>query len=80
MIMSSSIGNILKVTILGESHGKAVGLTVEGLPAGIKIPYEQISQDLLNRKTHDSLSTERDEKDEVIFLSGVFEDICLPES
>lgn len=74
MIMSSSIGKILRVTIFGESHGKAVGMTVDGLPAGIEIPYERIQNDLANRKTKDFLSTSRNEPDEIEFLSGVFED------
>lgn len=70
--MSSSIGNILKVTIFGESHGPAIGMTIDGLPAGIEIPNEQIQADLANRKTNDFCSTKRTENDVVNFISGVF--------
>jgi len=72
--MPSSIGNALKITIFGESHGPAIGMTIDGLPAGVKIPHERIQNALKNRKTNDSLSTRRNEKNEVIYLSGVFED------
>ena len=71
--MSSSIGNILKITIFGESHGEAIGMTIDGLPAGICIPFDAIQNDLAKRKTKDFLSTSRNEPDEVKFLSGVFE-------
>lgn len=73
--MSSSIGKILKITIFGESHGKAVGMTIDGLPAGITINNEAIKQALLLRKTDDFLSTSRKENDEVLFLSGVYENV-----
>lgn len=73
MNMSSNIGNILKITIFGESHGESIGMTIDGLPAGIDIPNEAIKRDLANRKTNDNLSTSRNEIDEIKFLSGVFE-------
>lgn len=70
--MASSIGNILKITIFGESHAKAIGLTIDGLPSGIKIDEEAIKNDLTKRNPKDSLSTARHEPDEVIFLCGLF--------
>ena len=70
--MASSYGNILKITIFGESHSKAIGLTIDGLPSGIKIDEEAIKMDLAKRNPNDGTSTERREPDEVIFLCGVF--------
>jgi len=70
--MSSSIGNALKITIFGESHSKAIGMTIDGLPAGTNIDIASINNALAKRKTNDSLSTTRNEVDEVIFLCGVF--------
>ena len=71
--MSSVIGNVLKVSLFGESHGKCVGLTINNFPSGIKIPFDSIKEDLLKRKSKIEISTPRKEDDEVIFLSGVFE-------
>ncbi len=70
--MSSNIGNILKVSIFGESHAKAIGMTIDGLPAGIKIDNKYIKEELAKRKPRGDISTSRVEDDEVIFLSGVF--------
>lgn len=70
--MSSSFGNLLKITIFGESHAKAIGLTIDGLPAGIKIDEAAIAKELLKRNPKDSTSTARHEPDEVQFLCGVF--------
>lgn len=70
--MSSMVGNILKISIFGESHAKAIGLTIDGLPAGIKIDEEKIKEDLLKRNPKDEYSTKRHEEDKVNFLCGVF--------
>ena len=72
--MSSSIGKILKISIFGESHSKAIGLTIDGFPAGIKVDYKEINKALERRNPKDDFCTERHEPDEVIFLSGVFND------
>ena len=71
--MSSTFGNILKITIFGESHSKAIGLTIDGLPAGIKIDEEAIEKDLIKRNPQNDLSTERHEPDKVQFLCGVLD-------
>ncbi len=71
--MSSSIGNILKITIFGESHNTAIGMVIDGLPAGTYIDNAKIDEALKNRKTNDCLSTSRNELDEVVFLSGVLD-------
>lgn len=69
--MASSIGNVLKITIFGESHGKAIGLVIDGLPSGVKIDTEEIRKDLQKRNPKDELSTARHELDEINWLSGI---------
>ena len=70
--MSSEFGNSLKITVFGESHGKAVGVVVDGLPAGETINYKELDQFLERRRPGKSaLSTARNEADRPVFLSGV---------
>ena len=47
--MSSTYGKNIRVTIFGESHAAAIGVTIEGLPAGIAIDTEEL-QALLDRR------------------------------
>ena len=72
--MSSVIGDNIKVSLFGESHGSVVGATIHGLESGIKIDYEFIKHQMNLRKANDNLSTARVEEDEVKFISGVFND------
>ena len=72
--MSSTFGNILKVSLFGESHGPCVGLTINNFPAGFEMPYDDIKKDLLKRRSNHDISTTRIEEDDVVFLSGVFND------
>ena len=72
--MSSMIGDNIKVSLFGESHGSVVGATIHGLESGIKIDYEFIKHQMNLRKANDNLSTARVEDDEVKFISGVFND------
>lgn len=71
---SNQTGIIFSFTSFGESHGKAIGGVVDGCPAGLEID-ERFIQNQLNRRRpgQSSLTTQRNEKDEVIFLSGIFE-------
>lgn len=72
--MSSSYGQIFKISTFGESHGKAVGVILEGCPAGLEIDEEYIQKDLDRRKPGQSkITTQRDEADRIEILSGVFE-------
>ncbi|MBC7391133.1 MAG: chorismate synthase, partial [Opitutaceae bacterium] len=48
--MSSTYGKIFKISTFGESHGKAVGLVLEGCPAGLEIDENKIQLDLDRRK------------------------------
>lgn len=73
-MFGSSIGNIFKVTTWGESHGKAVGVVVDGCPAGLPLADEDIQIFLNRRKPGQSpYSTPRNEADQVEILSGIFE-------
>ena len=70
----SSFGNIFKITTWGESHGKGVGVVVDGCPAGIPLCEEDIQIYLNRRKPGQSkFTTPRKEDDAVEILSGVFE-------
>lgn len=73
--MSGSVlGKNFVISTWGESHGKALGVVVDGCPAGISICKEDIQKDLDRRKPGQSkFSTPRKENDEVEILSGVFE-------
>ena len=59
--MGSSFGKNIKISIFGESHSYCVGLTIDGLKAGIYIDQIYLENELKKRKTHDDLSTSRNE-------------------
>lgn len=70
----SSFGTIFKITTWGESHGKALGVVVDGCPAGLPLEEADIQKYLNRRKPgQSSITTPRKEDDEVEILSGVFE-------
>lgn len=70
----NSIGNILRLTTFGESHGVAVGGVLDGYPAGVLIDEEFIRGEMKRRRPGQSaITTSRNEADEVQFLSGIFE-------
>ena len=72
--MFNSFGNLLKITSYGESHGPAVGVVVDGFPAGIEIDEAFIQHELDRRKPGQSrITTQRKEDDTFELLSGVFE-------
>lgn len=74
--MFNSFGNILKLTTFGESHGTAIGGVIDGFPAGIKVDFKAIQNELDRRKPGQSkIVTQRKEPDTVEFLSGIFEGI-----
>jgi len=65
----------VKYTIFGESHGPAIGVVLEGVPAGAALDWDFVQAELARRAPGKSaLSTARKEADEVRVLSGVFED------
>ncbi len=70
----NSFGNLFKITTWGESHGPAIGVVIDGCPAGLKLTEKDIQKELDRRKPGQStLTTPRKESDKVEILSGIFE-------
>ena len=70
----NSFGHLFRVTTWGESHGPALGATVDGCPAGISVDEAMIQHWLDKRKPgQNKFTTQRREADEVEILSGIFE-------
>ena len=70
--MSSTYGDIIKLSIFGQSHGEAIGMTLDGVPAGLPVDLEKL-QEFLNRRRpgQNDHSTPRKEEDAPEFLSGI---------
>ena len=70
--MSSTYGEMLKLSIFGQSHGTAIGMTLDGIPAGLPVNLQEL-QSFLNRRApgHNDYSTPRKEMDQPEFLSGI---------
>ncbi len=66
-------GDELRFSLFGESHGRSIGVLIEGCPPGIDVEKSKMKSDLERRKGLDQYSTEREEADEPVILSGVFE-------
>lgn len=72
--MSGTWGSSIRISIFGESHGKAVGIVIDGLKAGIALDLEYIRREMLRRAPNISeYSTLRQEADEFEIVSGYFE-------
>lgn len=72
----NSFGDIFKITTFGESHGVALGVIIDGCPAGLKIDTAFIQAELDRRKPgQSSIVTQRKEADEFEILSGIFEGV-----
>ena len=70
----NTFGTIFRLTSFGESHGKGIGGVIDGMPAGIKIEYDFIQNELNRRRPgQSSIVTPRKENDRVEFLSGIYE-------
>ncbi len=70
----NSFGQLLRLTTFGESHGVAIGGVVDGFPAGVVIDEDFIRREMQRRRPGQSaITTQRNEQDEVKFLSGIFE-------
>ena len=70
----STFGRLFQVTTWGESHGKGIGVVVDGCPAGLPLTEADIQIYLDRRKPGQSqFTTKRKEADQVEILSGVFE-------
>ncbi len=74
--MSCNFGNNIKITIFGQSHSDAIGVVIDGLPAGFKIDTEKTAAFMARRAPgQNDLSTPRKEADEVKILSGVVDNV-----
>lgn len=72
--MSSTYGESLKLSIFGQSHGPAIGMTLDGIPAGLPVDLDAL-QIFLNRRSpgRNDWSTPRREQDRPEFLGGIYE-------
>lgn len=74
--MGNSYGKIFRITTFGESHGPAIGVIIDGCPAGVQIDEAFIQSELSRRKPGQSrITTQRKEDDTFRILSGVFEGV-----
>jgi chorismate synthase len=71
---SNSLGDLFRITAFGESHGPALGVVIDGCPAGIELAVEDFLPELARRRPGQSdVTTARVESDRPVLLSGVFE-------
>ena len=72
--MSSTYGENLKLSIFGQSHGPAIGMTLDGIPAGLPVDLDKL-QEFLNRRApgQNDWSTPRREEDRPEFLAGLLD-------
>ncbi len=74
--MSSIIGDKIKVSVFGQSHAKAIGVTIDGFPAGFRIDMEELSAFMERRAPgRNAFSTSRKEADKPEFITGVLDNI-----
>jgi chorismate synthase len=70
----NSFGTLFRVTTWGESHGKALGVVIDGCPPQIELSEEDIQKEMERRRPGQSIgSSPRKERDRIEILSGVFE-------
>ncbi len=74
--MSSVLGNKVKLSVFGESHGRAIGCVIDGLPAGIQLDFDKINREMARRAPgKDKTATARKESDTPHILSGLLDGI-----
>jgi chorismate synthase len=72
--MGNTFGQLFKVTTFGESHGPAIGVVIDGCPAGLRIDVHHIEEELSRRRPGQSkITTQRKESDTPEIISGIFE-------
>lgn len=74
--MSNSLGNLFRFTVFGQSHAPAIGVTIEGLPAGFAPDMEKLSAFMARRAPGGRYATARREADVPEFISGLAEGKC----
>jgi len=71
--MNNSFGQLFRITTFGESHGNAIGVVIDGCPAGLDLDMDFIVKDLERRKPGQSrITSQRKEEDYPEILSGIF--------
>jgi chorismate synthase len=76
--MGNTFGKLFRISTWGESHGPAVGVTIDGCPPGVPVVKAEIQAELARRRPgQSSITTPRQEPDEVEILSGVFEGLSM---
>lgn len=79
MAGANQFGERFCITTFGESHGTALGVVIDGCPAGVHFDYDLLNREMERRrpggqsKSHDQIVSARQEKDEVEVLSGIFD-------
>jgi chorismate synthase len=73
----NTIGRIFRCTTFGESHGKAIGCVLDGVPAGLNLTYADIERELEKDVPNSLLGTPRKEENNIEILSGILDDITL---
>lgn len=68
----STFGKKIEVSLFGESHGDGIGITISNFPAGIKLNFDGIKNDLTLRRPKSAISTARVENDPFKILSGYY--------
>lgn len=71
----NTFGNIFRVSVFGESHGPAVGVTIDGCPSGIPLTVEDLTRDLERRRSGRPGTTPRTEMDLPEIISGIYNGI-----
>ncbi len=71
----NSFGRLFRISIFGESHGPAIGITIDGCPAGIKLRLDDFNEKIERRKPGKKGTTPRKESDIPHFNSGVYNDL-----
>ncbi len=71
----NTIGNDIRITLWGGSHGSHIGCVLEGVKGGLELDNDKITEEMSLRRPSPGIGTARMEKDEVLFLSGVTEGV-----
>lgn len=75
-VMNNSFGQLFRITTFGESHGPAIGVVIDGCPAGLFIDENFIQSEMEKRKPGQSdITSPRKEEDQIEIISGVFENV-----
>ncbi|HAS45302.1 MAG TPA: chorismate synthase, partial [Microscillaceae bacterium] len=70
----NTYGKVFRITTFGESHGTAIGVTIDGCPPNLELDIAHIQQELNRRRPGQSkIVTQRKEPDQVQIVSGIFE-------